>query len=422
MSTLSGFHLMIVSKYFSTFRDFLNVEIVCKKFRGNTEKFHFNPIPLTLESIDEFPNLETLVLYSENDPIFTKRRIFKTILSSKTSYGNYLNYKEFGVQCNKVELDKIQITQFDQIDSEKVTHLACECYSRSSTLKHVILPPKLEEVGYGCFKGCKCLETIQFPTTVLSIGCVCFDYCGMLSSVTLPLLIKEIKEWTFNHCFSLKKINIPQSVTSIKYGAFSDCTSLSFLTIHNKIKEFGLECFKNCFSMKEIKIKNSNYCVQCGLRLVYNSSNKLVSFQLPHKNVFVNDFPFILLKDCSTKYTIPFGIKSIRKYCFYKTPLEKVKFTTTLKKICQSSFEKCNNLFSVDLPTSIIRLEKNSFDSSCSLRTINIPQTLKNIEPRTFNSCSNLIDVQLYHSTNYEKYVPYKYPPISIPESTVFKK
>ena len=43
---LGVYHLMIVSKYFESIDDFINLEISTPKAKGNMEKFHMNPISL----------------------------------------------------------------------------------------------------------------------------------------------------------------------------------------------------------------------------------------------------------------------------------------------------------------------------------------------------------------------------------------
>ncbi|ELP83879.1 hypothetical protein EIN_438930 [Entamoeba invadens IP1] len=70
MRGLTGYHIMIVSKYLKTIIDFINLELVCKKFGGNMEKFHFNPIPLNSKTLGYFPNIETLHLWDEGDENF----------------------------------------------------------------------------------------------------------------------------------------------------------------------------------------------------------------------------------------------------------------------------------------------------------------------------------------------------------------
>ncbi|ELP91660.1 leucine rich repeat containing protein BspA family protein, partial [Entamoeba invadens IP1] len=63
-SRLDGYHLMIVSKYFNTINDFKNIEFVCKKFGNTMDKFHYNPIPVTQETLHYFTNIESLFVWS----------------------------------------------------------------------------------------------------------------------------------------------------------------------------------------------------------------------------------------------------------------------------------------------------------------------------------------------------------------------
>ncbi|ELP91398.1 hypothetical protein EIN_154750 [Entamoeba invadens IP1] len=61
---------MVVSKYFATIKDFINLEFVCKKYKNNMTKFHFNPIPVNKKTIKYFPNIETLNLWRQKDETF----------------------------------------------------------------------------------------------------------------------------------------------------------------------------------------------------------------------------------------------------------------------------------------------------------------------------------------------------------------
>ncbi|ELP88650.1 leucine rich repeat containing protein BspA family protein, partial [Entamoeba invadens IP1] len=72
MLRLSGYHIMIVSKYLEFFNNtnFINLEFVCKKFGGNMEKFHFNPIPLDYKTIGYYSNIETLHLWDVKNENF----------------------------------------------------------------------------------------------------------------------------------------------------------------------------------------------------------------------------------------------------------------------------------------------------------------------------------------------------------------
>ncbi|BFU22330.1 hypothetical protein, conserved [Entamoeba histolytica] len=69
--------IMIISKYFEDINDFINLEIGIKRFDGNMERFHFNPIPLNQYSRKLFPNIETFHIYNKEDEIFEDGRIIK---------------------------------------------------------------------------------------------------------------------------------------------------------------------------------------------------------------------------------------------------------------------------------------------------------------------------------------------------------
>ena len=54
------FHMMVVGKYFKTIDDFVNVEMVNKKYKEIILRYKYNPIPLTNERIRKlFSNIET---------------------------------------------------------------------------------------------------------------------------------------------------------------------------------------------------------------------------------------------------------------------------------------------------------------------------------------------------------------------------
>ena len=82
--------IMITSMYFNDINDFINLELGVKRFRGNMERFHFNPIPLNEYSRKLFTNIETFHIYNKNDKIFNDGRIFKKVIWYIVNYLTYL--------------------------------------------------------------------------------------------------------------------------------------------------------------------------------------------------------------------------------------------------------------------------------------------------------------------------------------------
>ncbi len=67
---LNNYCVYLASQYFETEDDFANVEIGCKRFRGNTSKYFYNPIALNKTTREWFNYLRTLYIYTANDETF----------------------------------------------------------------------------------------------------------------------------------------------------------------------------------------------------------------------------------------------------------------------------------------------------------------------------------------------------------------
>ena len=61
--------------HFQNIDDFINLEMGVKRFRGNLEKFFYNPIALNKTTRKFFPNMRTEWLYEPEDIVFTDGKI-----------------------------------------------------------------------------------------------------------------------------------------------------------------------------------------------------------------------------------------------------------------------------------------------------------------------------------------------------------
>ena len=115
---LGSYQLMIASKYFESITDFKNLEYATKKARGNMEKFHFNPIALTEETIHFFAQLETLHVYNEGDKEFRERKFYRRIIHYALDYSDYMRrtQSEEDVYLNLV-FDKESANTMNEIPS-----------------------------------------------------------------------------------------------------------------------------------------------------------------------------------------------------------------------------------------------------------------------------------------------------------------
>ncbi|BFU26173.1 Leucine rich repeats (6 copies), putative [Entamoeba histolytica] len=192
--------IMIVSKYFEDINDFINLEIGVKRFQGNMERFHFNPIQLNQYSRKLFPNIETFHIYNKEDKIFKDGKIFKQIIWYKVNYSRYLKEKE--------EMNEYKNIEYTQEDRKK--------YGNT-------IPIEVNSIGEYCFCECYDIQSINIPINVSKIGNECFRWCLSLTTINIPTSVSKIGDYCFEGCTSLTSINIQSSITSFGYGCFYHC-------------------------------------------------------------------------------------------------------------------------------------------------------------------------------------------------------
>ncbi|ELP89826.1 hypothetical protein EIN_426380 [Entamoeba invadens IP1] len=258
MCRLSGYHIMIVSKYLKTIIDFIKLELVCKKFGGNMEKFYFNPIPLNSKTIRYFPNIETLHFYNDDENfgngfmINTKenedsevvlREFYRIIVWFNVDFETINRNKSRNIEFKNVTYTQNDRKKFGNNIPQTVISIGNDCFSGCSSLSSITIPLSVTSFGDRCFSGCINLNSITVPFGVTSIGNGCFYGCSNLISVNIPSNLTSINNFCFDGCSSLSSITIPLNVTSIGYMCFYKCNSLSSVIIPSSVKYIGEDSF-----------------------------------------------------------------------------------------------------------------------------------------------------------------------------------
>ncbi|ELP84775.1 hypothetical protein EIN_075240 [Entamoeba invadens IP1] len=247
MSRLSSYHIMIVSKYLMTINDFINLELVCKKFDGNMEKFHFNPIPLNYKTLRYFPNIETLHLWDVKDKNFKNGLITNTVENGDCENKGVLKKKFFRIIVwSSVDFKIVNRNKSRNIEFKNVTYT--QNYKNKFGNN---IPRRVTSIGYKCFSECSSLTSITIQSSVTSIGAWCFFDCINLSSITIPSSVTSIGIQCFGECSSVRSVNIPSSVKSISDGCFCKCSSLTSVTISLNVTLIGNQCFCGCSSLSK---------------------------------------------------------------------------------------------------------------------------------------------------------------------------
>ena len=64
---MDNYTTFIGSRHFETLEDHKNLELSNHRFFGNSTKYHYNPVPLTIRNIKLFPKIQTVYCYSEEE-------------------------------------------------------------------------------------------------------------------------------------------------------------------------------------------------------------------------------------------------------------------------------------------------------------------------------------------------------------------
>ena len=254
-------------------------------------------------------------------------------------------------------------------------------------------------LGYGPFKNCSGLKSINIPTSIKSIGKDAFSGCTGLYTVeyysldhlyditygnenanplsfTRMLLIdgnqvnqiaidRDVPDYAFCQATWLKGVTFNHNVTSIGVRAFYGCTALSEITFPQALTQIKKLAFRGC---KFTSITLPDDC-QLGTD-VFQDCKQLTSVVLPANKAIVPNNTF---DGCTalTDVVLPAGVTTIGQY----------------------AFQNCNKL--TTLPTSNVleSIEDGAFKGCTGFTSITLPASMRYIWNNAFANCTNLTDV-----------------------------
>eukprot|EP00035_Acanthoeca_spectabilis_P016168 m.326869 g.326869 ORF g.326869 m.326869 type:complete len:439 (-) comp16488_c0_seq1:71-1387(-) len=109
-------------------------------------------------------------------------------------------------------------------------------------------------VGEKAFNGCSSLELVSIPPSVDRIGEDAFCGCDKLVSVTLPRALREISPGLFYECVRLRSVTFPSGLLRIGSCAFDGCLSLRSVDLPPNLKIIENYAFHKCCSLTSVDI------------------------------------------------------------------------------------------------------------------------------------------------------------------------
>lgn len=258
---------------------------------------------------------------------------------------------------NLVELD---------ISGMAVTSIPSYTFDNKWGLEKIVLPKKLETIGYAAFRGTG-LKEIELPENLTTLDSYAFQSCSSLANVKMSGKVTGISGYCFQECRNLQKVELAEGLQVIHNGAFYLCNSLQSINFPSTLTLIDYDSF-NGTDLREIDIpasvENINYRAFCG-----NKNLKKVTFREGLINIGASTFS---------------GCESI----------DSIVCPSTLRMIDESGFQDCKSLKKVQLNEGLVSINANAFRNCSNLTDIVLPSTLENCKGNAFRECGNIKTIE----------------------------
>ena len=174
-----------------------------------------------------------------------------------------INARDFYIM-NRL-MDKLLNLNIKEASIVKYTGKDATNYGRKTTYPANCIP---EKAFYNAYFE---LQSIELPSTLLSIGKYAFNSCNELKFIELPDTLISIGERAFYSCERLKSIELPAAFTILAEEAFGNCERLQSIKLPATLTEIGKGAFAGCAKLMEVY----NYMatpINIGLSYVFNSN------------------------------------------------------------------------------------------------------------------------------------------------------
>ena len=115
-----------------------------------------------------------------------------------------------------------------------------------NSVKSIVLPESLEQIGAYAFSNCLSLEKVVVPDSVKHIYEGAFLNCSEMKTIVLGKGVEGINYDAFKGCEKLEEIVLPEGVTQITKGLFAGCKNLEKIVVENKESILFLGSGKTC--------------------------------------------------------------------------------------------------------------------------------------------------------------------------------
>ncbi len=130
-------------------------------------------------------------------------------------------------------------------------------FKGSKNIKRLVLPQKLEQVGFGQLAYTTIEELIFSGNKLKSIGSGAFSLSNQLKTVKLPESVEILDGEAFSAMAGLERIELPKEISVIPSRCFSFDPKLKEVVFKGTIRHLGANAFTGCSMLTKMKFSQS---------------------------------------------------------------------------------------------------------------------------------------------------------------------
>ena len=134
--------------------------------------------------------------------------------------------------------------------NEGITRLGANVFNNSETIKEVVFPNSLEEIGVSAFYSSK-IENPILPPNLKVIEEKAFAWCWEITEITIPDSVTSIGKSAFSCCVMLAKVQLPASLTTCEDQILEN-TAITTIIVPDGVTTLGKQCFESNSKLTEI--------------------------------------------------------------------------------------------------------------------------------------------------------------------------
>ena len=271
-----------------------------------------------------------------------------------------------------------------------------------TSLPSIYIPSSVKCIEEESFDGCDALKDVYISDLAawcnIEMRYTPFMYAEnlylndeLVTELVIPNEVVEIKFWTFFGCKNIECVKIPESVVNIQSAAFGDCSGLK------NVYCYALDAPNAVDAFSRIELQNVILHVPAISIDEYKSVEPWKNFgtivaigeESDTETIVVDGITYSISKITKEATVIAGETKYTGDIVIPETIMHD-NTTYNVTKIGDEAFKYCWEVTKVTLPNSITDIGNSAFYVCSGLKEINIPEGVKSIGEWAFYECSEL--------------------------------